>query len=137
MWDIPSPKELIRTISNHHPESVLDVGCGYGRHLIQIVDHFNAEGCDLSNELLAKVPNGIKVFKADVVLDSLPRTWDVVYSWCVMMYFSDDEMHSAMTHMDNAANKKVIIWDWRHVCDRMRELYPSDKFEYHVLPLSG
>lgn len=143
----PSPEELIRIMKAHAPSSILDVGCGYGRFLEILAPHFEVSGCDLSAELLAQVPAHLraKTFQLDVVrppaewVTAHTNAWDVVMCWCVMMYFleNEEETKSAMRTMETLAKDTVIVWEWKHVCDYMQRVYPSDKFEYHVLPVTA
>ncbi|MCE9629059.1 MAG: class I SAM-dependent methyltransferase [Candidatus Vogelbacteria bacterium] len=137
----PNKKELVAVISVYNPKSVLEVGCGYGRLLLELKDHFNVSGIDISRDLLDLCDSSLSVSEVDIVsatdewLDS--NNWDVVFCRAVMMYFLNNEsdMRMAMKNMESVANKKVIIWEWPHVCDYMKKVYPSDKFEYQPLAL--
>jgi len=143
----PTPAGLRRRIAAYNPQNVLDIGCGYGRLLEEMAKHFNAEGCDVANDLLEKVRPDLreKVFQLDIVnpppgwITEHRNNWDVSYAWAVFMYFIDDpeSMASAMKHTDEITKKKIIIWDWKHVCDYMRSVYPSEKFEYHYIPVTS
>lgn len=143
----PTPEGLRRRIAAYNPNSVLDIGCGYGRFLEEMTKHFKAEGCDVAGDLLEKVRPDLrdKVFQTDIVhppsgwVEEHRNHWDVSYAWAVFMYFIDDpeSMTSAMRHADEITKKKIIIWDWKHVCDSMRQIYPSDKFEYHHIPIAS
>ncbi len=141
----PTPEGLHRQVAAYEPESVLDIGCGYGRFLEDMTKHFNIQGCDVADDLLQQVRPDLrdKVFQLDLVnppagwIEEHKDAWDVSYAWAVFMYFIDDKesMERAMRHADQITKKKVIVWDWKHVCDYMRQTYPSDKFEYHHIPL--
>ena len=60
---------------------LLDVGCGTGRHLEHLRDHYAVEGLDLSPELLAvareRLP-GVPLHTADMAAADLGRRFDVV-----------------------------------------------------------
>ena len=141
----PTPEGLRRRIAAYDPKNVLDIGCGYGRFLEEMAKYFNVEGCDVAKDLLEKVRPDLreKVFQIDIVnpppgwVKERRNNWDVSYAWAVFTYFVDDfeNMRSAMRHVDEITKKKIIIWDWKHVCDNMKKIYPSDKFEYHHIPL--
>ncbi len=47
-------EKLFRIITNHNPsaKSLLDTACGTGKHIEHIGKYFNAEGLDISEELL-------------------------------------------------------------------------------------
>jgi SAM-dependent methyltransferase len=72
--------DLIR-VSNPSARSLLDVACGSGSHL-QILGHeFEAEGLDLSPEMLelARTKNpGVTFHQGDLAQFQLARTYDVV-----------------------------------------------------------
>lgn len=141
----PTPRGLRSRIAAYKPKNVLDIGCGYGRFLEEISKYFQTEGCDVAADLLEQVSPNLrdKVFRLDIVnpelgwVEAHKDRWDVSYAWAVYMYFIDDRdaMVSAMKNADAITKKKIIIWDWKHVCDYMRQSYPSDKFEYHYIPL--
>ena len=139
----PTVEELSRAVAQYAPERVLDIGCGYGRFLIPLSESFNVEGCDIAPDLLAEVPEGYHVFELDLAnpppgwVTAHGSRWDVSYAWAVFMYFIDDREHmrAAMQVAETITAKKVLVWDWKHVCDYMRETYPSDMFEYHYIPL--
>jgi SAM-dependent methyltransferase len=73
-------RELIRT---HRPDarSVLDVGCGTGRHLELLGPEFERVGLDLSGEMLAvarqRCPD-VEFYEADMTTLDLGRRFDVV-----------------------------------------------------------
>jgi trans-aconitate methyltransferase len=143
----PTISVLFRTIGKYHPKRVLEAGCGYGRLMKGLAakrPNFVLEGCDLADELLADAEkDGLHVFKLDIVkpsekwLAENAEHWDVVYCRAVFMFLIDhpDDTRKAMQTLEQLAAKKVIIWEWRHVCDYMRSVYPSAKFEYHPTPV--
>jgi ubiquinone/menaquinone biosynthesis C-methylase UbiE len=70
-------------IQQRHPEAqtLVDVGCGTGKHLDQLRHHYQVEGLDLSHELLAiareRCP-GVSFHKGDMVNFDLGHSFDVV-----------------------------------------------------------
>lgn len=139
----PTSDELIAHISKYAPQRVLDIGCGYGRFLVPVAAHFIVDGCDIAPDLLAKVPAPLSVFVLDLVappegwVAEYRDRWDVSYAWAVFMYFIDnrEQMRAAMETASGITKKKILVWDWKHVCDYMRDTYPSEKFEYHYIPV--
>lgn len=141
----PTPEKLYRQIAAYAPQSVLDIGCGYGRFLEEMVKHFNVQGCDVASDLLEQVRPDLrdKVFQLDIVkpptgwVEAHRNNWEVSYAWAVFMYFIDDaeSMKMAMQNAEAITKEKIIIWDWKHVCDYMKSVYVSDKFEYHHIPV--
>lgn len=141
----PTVYGLSRIVAYYNPKNVLDIGCGYGRFLEGMHGRFLIEGCDVAPDLLEKVRPDLqdKVFQLDITnpppdwVKYHQEYWDVSYAWAVFMYFIDDQesMKAAMSNAAKITKKKVIVWDWKHVCDYMKLVYPSDKFEYHYIPL--
>ena len=64
-----------------HARTLLDVGCGTGRHLEHLGARFGVEGLDLSREMLAiareRCP-GVRFHQGSLVDFALPRRFDVV-----------------------------------------------------------
>ena len=138
--DNPTVEEMRSAIDPYVPKNVLEVGCGYGRILEQLKPFYDIEGCDVSDDLLALAPQGIKTFKLDLVnpdnrwLQSHKGKWDVVFCRAVTMYFKEqpEDMRKAMRTMELLANKKVVVWEWAHVLEAMKP-YKSNKFEFHIM----
>jgi ubiquinone/menaquinone biosynthesis C-methylase UbiE len=70
-------------IQAEHPgaHTLLDVGCGSGRHVLALQRHYRVEGLDLNGELLVlaagRCPD-VPLHQADMVDFSLGRSFDVV-----------------------------------------------------------
>ncbi len=61
--------------------TLLDVGCGTGRHLQHLADHFDTAGVDASGEMLAIAADrleGVPLHRGDIRTFALDRTFDVV-----------------------------------------------------------
>lgn len=134
----PTIDDLKMLFYKYNAETILDIGCGWGRTMEQL-NMSNVEGCDVSDDLLAEArKRGLNVFKLDLVEPhDVKKTWDVSYAMLVFCFLIDrpDEMRKAMETSDRLTKEKILIWEWKHVCDYMHSVYPSDKFEYHHLPL--
>ena len=70
-------------IQAEHPgaRTLLDVGCGSGRHLLALQRHYRVEGLDLNGELLVLAAGrcaDVPLHQADMVDFSLGRSFDVV-----------------------------------------------------------
>jgi SAM-dependent methyltransferase len=142
----PSTEALRSRIDKNGGRKVLDAGCGYGRLLERMAPYYDAEGCDVSEELLNQTRSkGLKAFQLDLVdppkgwPEQHSGSWDVAYCRAVFMFFIDhrEDTFRAMQTLDTVTKNRVLIWDWPHVCDYMRETYPSDKFEYHEIPFTS
>ena len=75
--------KLRDTVRDLHPtaRTLLDVGCGTGRHLAHLAKDFSVEGLDVNPELLsvarARNPN-VPLHQADMTQFALQRRFDVV-----------------------------------------------------------
>jgi SAM-dependent methyltransferase len=142
----PSVNFLKERINAHGATTVLDAGCGYGRLLEQLAPYYQAEGCDVSKELVEQTAaKGLSAFQLDLVeasgewQEAHKHRWEVSFCRAVFMFFIDhpEDTYRAMKTLDAITAKKVLIWDWEHVCDYMKKTYPSDKFEYHHIPFTS
>jgi len=76
-------RKLHKIIDARHPSAatLLDVGCGTGKHIEQLRDHYQAEGLDVNPELLeiarARLPE-IPLHVGDMTNFALGRRFDVV-----------------------------------------------------------
>lgn len=128
----PTVEEIRTIFDRYQPATVLELGCGWGRLLEALAPYYTVEGCDVADEYLANAPEGIPVFHYDVVTEEPTGNWDIVFTRAVMQYFINDAaaLTRAMQHMEQMAQKKVIVWEWPHVAAAMKKAYPSEKFEY-------
>lgn len=121
--DDPTIEELREALDQYQAKTVLEAGCGWGRLLEEIAPYYEVSGCDISDDLLEQVPESIPTFKLDLV-DPLPleKKWDVVFCRAVLMFFIDnpEQMKKAVKTLESLAIKKVIVWDWPHVCEAAR-----------------
>jgi SAM-dependent methyltransferase len=72
---------LIQQRKRSHGQSLLDVGCGTGGHLAHFARWYDAEGLDLSAEMLAAARDkcsGVPLHRADMTDFDLGRTFDAV-----------------------------------------------------------
>lgn len=134
----PEAEEVVAALSRHEPRSVLEVGCGWGRLLEVLRGHFEAEGCDVSPEMLEKCAPGLKVFRFDIAVENYGfltdncGRWDVVFTREVLAYLTHPVLLTyAMNNMMMLAARKVLVWERPEVCEQMKLISGSSKFEYH------
>lgn len=72
---------LARRCSEHRPRSLLDVGCGTGRHLEEFAKKLSVAGVDLSSEMLRvarrRLGPGVRLVRGDMRHFSLKGRFDV------------------------------------------------------------
>ncbi len=76
-------EKLYKTIQEYCPDakSILDTACGTGKHIEKLNKYFEAEGIDISDELLKIASQrcpGNKFYKRDMTDFELGRKYDVV-----------------------------------------------------------
>jgi cyclopropane fatty-acyl-phospholipid synthase-like methyltransferase len=88
---IPEVDFLLEELSLQPGCSILDVGCGTGRHSIELAKRgYNLTGLDLSTEMLAMAEDaaksaGVNVnwIRSDATRFSLPRKYDGAIGLCI------------------------------------------------------
>ncbi|MEO8065563.1 MAG: methyltransferase domain-containing protein [Candidatus Doudnabacteria bacterium] len=92
--------------------SVLDVGCGTGRHLQYLKDHIRI-GLDKSLQLikLAKQNNpGIKFLQGDIVNFKINQKFDTIISlFTVIAYLNSKQLEEAINNLVSHLNSKGIL----------------------------
>ena len=137
----PTVQEIQVALRVHTPQSILEVGCGWGRLLEKLQGEFEIEGCDVSDEMLRLCPPGLHVFNYDIAVENTAflrkslYDWDVLLTRGLMLYLIDLPVQTAyaMNNMLALARKKILVWEWPEVCSRMQQFSTSDKFEYHPI----
>ncbi len=100
-------RKLIGFLERWHPAAgtLLDVGCGTGRHLELVRDHIRVEGLDINPALLeiarGRLGDGVALHQADMTNFHLDRSYDVVTCLFGSISFVVDQagMRSAVAAM--------------------------------------
>ena len=112
-------KNLILTlIENKQKLSVLDVGCGYGRLSIPIIEKFpgvNVVGIDISDHFIKLYKNGTGHPAFVTAVENLPATFgtfDYIICVTVLMYLEGENLKKAICNLLfhlNPAGKLILI----------------------------
>ena len=137
----PTAEEVRSALQAHAPESVLEVGCGWGRLLEELYQEFKIEGCDISPDMLKLAPPYLSVFEHDIAAENPEyyrqnaNRWDILFTRGVMLYIVEnpDITLRAMKNMLALTKKNILIWEWPEVCDKMQSILADPKFEYHPI----
>jgi len=137
----PAVAEIRQALTACNPGSILEVGCGWGRLLEELHCDFDIAGCDVSDDMLGLADPRLKTFKLDIATENIPfmrakeQRWDVLFTRGVMLYFMEVpvQMAYAMNNMLMLAARRIIIWEWPEVCEKMRQFSSSPKFEYRPI----
>lgn len=137
----PTVGELRNALKQYNPQSVLEVGCGWGRLMKPIKSEFNLAGCDIQKDYLEMAKKeGLNVFEWDVV-KGVPaiKKYDVLFCYGVLMYFNEEQIQKAIENMLQITNKKIIIFEWADVCEKIlnvvnkKSILNSNKLELHLI----
>lgn len=112
-------RELIKAIPKDI-DSVLEIGCGFGRITKLILKNFNVSryvATDISHD---QIENAKRYVNSDLVefrLESVHdmdynKEFDLVIASEVLMHLPPGEIRDAITIMENAAKKYCINVDW-------------------------
>jgi SAM-dependent methyltransferase len=102
------------------PLRVLEVGCGFGRHLAKIhqLDDVEAYGCDQSSGLLevaktrfARFPDLLErmtLVEPDARLPYEDNSFDVVYTVSVLIHIAPEDVQDRMNELHRVSNDLVL-----------------------------
>lgn len=116
---------LIERISQHHPSSILEIGCNCGPNLHLLAKKFpqaQISGIDI-NPLAVKNGNdwfareGIKnvqlfACKADDLSQFADKSFDIVFTDAVLIYFGPDKIKQVVSEMLRVSKKAILLLEW-------------------------
>ena len=119
-WEKPAPEvlNLIRSLSPIEKPSVLDLGCGLGRHAIAFaLAGFSVTATDASttaiqhlNDWADSLHLTIETRVCDVLDNALPgKTFDIVLSYNVIYHGSRGQFSRALRHVHKRLKPKGIL----------------------------
>ena len=115
---------LLKKIKSDVFNSVLEIGSKGGRNLRMIAKSFpdvKLVGIDISSEA---VKNGNELFKKEGLnnvtlfeghadrLDFNDKSFDLVFSFAVLIYIDPKKIHKVLSEMIRVAKKRVLILEW-------------------------
>lgn len=114
-WNI----EALKLITRNTPNSILEIGCGFGRNLrVLLNDGFPSNrlyGIDISKRMLVKCRkhlDGSGVFLAQADITSLPFCdfcFDVVYVSLVLMHVAENNVIHGILEAIRVAKRSVVF----------------------------
>lgn len=105
---------LVRALELEPPASIVDLGCGTGRHAVELARRgFRVTGVDISAEMLEQASMAateasvdLELIRADLTQFNTDRTWDAAYCVCEggfgLLGSSDDPFEHDLQILRNA-----------------------------------
>ena len=126
--DHPHRPMLIEEINTFQPQSVLEIGCGYGPNLFWLskkLPNAKIEGIDINPKEIEKGIEYLEessiystefirlsVGSANCLQQFKDKSFDVVFTDAVLMYINPDEIKRVIQEMIRITKKAIIIVDW-------------------------
>lgn len=135
-WDAEDTP-LIELLQTLEFETVLEVGCGYGRVGAAILRHFPAvryTGLDISVDLIlaaAKRLGTVELILADLEYFDIDRQWDVVIAANTLGHIRPDHLKDVWAKLERWAKRDIIHIDWNDVGKRTAYQYAHDYEALH------
>ncbi len=119
---------MVEKISSFQPDSILEIGCGYGSNLFWLAKKIpsakvrgidiNPKEVEIGNEFLTKrnISNvKLLVGKADKLDQFKDKSFDVVLTDAVLMYIGPDKIKKVIKEMARIAKKALILVEWHNI----------------------
>ena len=126
---------LFETIIEKNPETVFEVGCGYGNNLVgikRLLPEIKLFGCDISDKQLYVATQRYYECKefglmlGDFLELNIPKdSFDLVFSQAVLMHMSTNRAMKALEKMVDISNKWIVSTDGGLVIPNIREFLAS------------
>lgn len=142
----PQHQWLLKAVKRLKPESILEVGCGFGRNLRWLVSQglnpAKLSGVDISPRLLSlavkQLPKTVRLQQANVLkLPFSQRQFDLVFTHGLLMHLSPRQLARALTELTRVSKKHLILieeirsrprqlnyFTWAHDYDKIIKALP-------------
>lgn len=142
----PQHRWLLQTIQTLKPQSILEVGCGFGRNLRWLINQginpAKLSGVDISSRLLSlaikQLPKAVRLRRANVLkLPFRDKQFDLVFTHGLLMHLSPRQLPQALSELVRVSQKHLILieeirsrprqlnyFTWAHDYDKMITALP-------------
>ena len=104
------------------PDSILEIGCGYGANLVNLSEHLvgiRIAGVDVSTAAIAGARSFASLADADLRVHDLGKplpfangSFDVVLSDAVLMFFSDSRLPTLLKELLRVSRRGVVLHEY-------------------------
>ena len=143
----PNHRLLYETILQLQAKSIMEVGCGGGDHLFNLMivsPQTQLHGCDRSKEMLALARGRSPDLRADMQVlgitlanHTLLPSVDVCFTQAVIMHIKGGGRHLvALTNLFRIATRQVVLmenWTQHNFLSDIQMLYGREKIPWHDL----
>lgn len=122
----PHRQLLVEKISSFEPESILEIGCGYGPNLFLLakkLPNAKIKGIDIRKNAVEegkKFLNQNRIFnvellvkKADELISFEDKSFDVVFTDATLMCIGPDKTKKVIKEIIRVAKKAIILIEWQ------------------------
>ena len=120
---------LLKKMEELKPETVLEMGCGFGRNLTFLMENLSYQpklvGFDISESMIRKAKEVLddRVFLGCGDINSLPfrdRSYDLVFTHAALMHVPEGHINTAIRELQRVAKKYLVIneetyWSKGHI----------------------
>ena len=114
MCDEYDGSELYRILDKHleNGSSLLELGCGPGNDIANLIKKYKVTGSDLSDEFLSRCKKkflAITFLKIDTVNIETEKTFECVFSNKVLHHFKMQQLEESLNHQQSVIAKNGIF----------------------------
>lgn len=147
----PNAQLLYETILKLHPNSILEVGCGGGDHLLNLktlIPELEVYGVDLLDKQIEfcnkrHPQNDFKLSVVDISKKGVifPNV-DVIYTQAVLMHITEKDLrfYNSMKNLLNSSAKHLIFvenWSQHDFFETVKQITPVNKWKMYFNFLEG
>lgn len=133
----PHRQLLVEKISSFEPESILEIGCGYGPNLFLLkkkLPNAKIKGIDIRKNAVEegkKFLNQNRIFnvellvkKADELISFEDKSFDIVFTDATLMCIGPDKIKKIVEEIMRIAKKGIILIEW-HMLNQKKDIYDA------------
>ena len=149
----PQHQWLLKVVKRLKPDSILEVGCGFGRNLKFLLDKGirpgSLTGVDISPLLLKQIrlPKSVRIIQANVLqLPFSSNRFDLVFTHGLLMHVNPRKLNQALQELFRVTKKYLMIieecrtrpqtlnyFTWAHDYEKIIKAYPGTVEEINTV----